>query len=425
MGLALRKPSVCDRKLGNQSTRALYVTYLACLVIALLPLSRSGFVYEIGVVTFYPYTLAVTVMIPFALLRVVVKKRGLQMIGLLEGFIVALGLAFLSSTLLSDVLLESGRLAFHALFIPFSTYFIVRTVLITEKAYTLGIRSLLIPLFAFCAATIVIYMTQQTRPSVLEIPPIGVATLVIVVLLHSILGSWKSAAARGITFLVSAAALITTLSRVYILLALLIPFIAFALRRKPILTWVGTLAGTLLLTLLFTYIEKPNYSVLTDPESTRTFERLYQFEHYYRALIGRAVVYTEALRDFWNNPLFGTGIRAGEYQITPHNFHVEWLQYGGLLGYSLYSGVLIIHILRVAPFIYSDRQMLAHNATLFTVILNSLTNGFMHGMMPYVAFVLMGFSMARAECLKATRGDLSFPQSRAPLQKPLPPPIGS
>lgn len=153
--------------------------YLFCLMLILLPLSKGPVSYEFGVVTLYPYTLCMLMVLPFALWRTVQKpsKYGFRFI---EVVMILLALSYLQSTLLSETLLSSGRLAFHALFIPIISYFIAKSLIRNEREYILAIRCLIGSILLFSIAVIVSFIQTGLRPVVFEIQPIGVSSLLII-----------------------------------------------------------------------------------------------------------------------------------------------------------------------------------------------------------------------------------------------------
>jgi hypothetical protein len=375
------------------------VFYLFCLMLFMLPLSAGGFEFEIGVVTFHPYTFMVVAMLPLVLWRIIwhPAKFGFRT---QDAMILLLAASYFSSTLLADDVMQSGRLAFHSLFIPIVTYLICKALISSEKEYQLALKILLVAICLFGLVTIYEFLKTFVRPYVLDIPPIGVATLLIVPVIYSIYVKGYGKVWRFIQMIVTGTALVLTMSRIYLAGAIASPILRRLLRSSVVWVWGGMLAGTLLITLSVTYLVKVDYSALRrSTEGQQTMERIYEISHIERALAGRILVYRDALKKFEKNLVFGTGLEAGEYQITTHNFHVEWLQYGGLIGYLLYVLVFMTHAVAMRRHIINDSYLLANNLLLLLIMLNSVTNGFMHGIMPYVAYLLMGLSEARINIL--------------------------
>ena len=118
------------------------------------------------------------------------------------------------------------------------------------------------------------------------------------------------------------------------------------------------------------------------------------------ALYWRAFSYHEGIANFSSAPVFGVGLYKGEVYVTRHNFHVEWLEYGGIVGYLLYTGSFLLHFLSFSAYATFDRFIAINLLILLVILSNSFTNGFMHGIMPYIAFVIIGFNEARRKMIK-------------------------
>ncbi len=374
--------------------------FLFCLTLALVPLSAGFIEYEIGVVTFAPYTLFVVILLPMAIVRAVRRpvKFGFRM---QDVIMVLLALSFLQSTLLSDSLMQTGRLAFHAIFIPIASYMLVKAFVTNEKEYKVAVNFLLFSITLFSLVTIYEFSREFKRPFVLEIPPIGVATLLVIPVVYAIYDRGKVGVRRLGQLMVTGAALVLTFSRVYILMLFVSPVIFKLLKKYAFRLWILMFCGTLALTLSITYLVEFSSLGRISVQGHDTVERIYDFSHFNRALSGRTYVYRESLSEFSRNMVFGTGIEAGELQITPHNYHVEWLQYGGVVGYTLYIALFLFHVKSIEQLLKNDRYLLINNLLLLCFLLNSLTNGFMHGIMPYVIFILLGMSEARLNISKS------------------------
>ncbi|MES9940613.1 MAG: O-antigen ligase family protein [Candidatus Thiodiazotropha sp. 6PLUC2] len=362
-------------------------------------MSKGPVSYELGVVTFHPYSLCMLIVLPFAIWRTAQKPSsyGFRMI---EMVIILLALSYLQSTLLSETMLKSGRLAFHALFIPIVSYFICKALIRNEKEYLIAMKFLIGSILLFSVATIVLYIQTGLRPVVLEIQPIGVSALVIVAFFYFLYNKnqWNIFKITGL--LIVSSALILSMSRVYILFSIVSPVFIKLLKKKAVIIWSLMFFLTLTMTLVFTYTVEDYSMAHTSADGAKTMERMYDAKHVLRALAGRAYVYKVALKDFWDSVVFGVGIRVGEIQVTPHNYHVEWLQYGGVIGYLLYALIFIFHAKNISKYIRNDSYLQVNGLILLGTMTNSLTNGFMHGIMPYIAFIIMGLSEARVNIHK-------------------------
>ncbi|MET0107537.1 MAG: hypothetical protein ABW084_01425 [Candidatus Thiodiazotropha sp.] len=368
-------------------------------MLATIPLSKGPIEYELGILTLHPYPTLVMIVFPLALWRVLRRPAGYGIRGI-EIVLILLTLSFLQSTLLSDTLIISGRLAFHALFIPVLSYFIAKALIKTDSEYIITINILVLSILVMSIVALAKYIETGIRPIVFSIEPIGVASITIVGLYASIFNSndWKII--KHIKTLIIGFAFVFSMSRVYLMYAIVSPLIILVIKKNIILLWILMFTGSLVATLVFTYTIVDYAMVHTSAEGANTLERMYEVKHFLRALIGRAYVYKSALDEFWSNVVFGAGIHAGEMQITTHNFHVEWLQYGGVLGYILYTSVFMLHVKNASTYVKQDGYLLANEVVLLGIMINSITNGFMHGVIPYMAFLIMGISEARISILK-------------------------
>lgn len=371
-----------------------------CFLLFLLPFSKT-FEFELSSVTFSLYTVGLLVMLPIALWREILMRRpyGFRPV---DVAIVILGLTFFQSTLLSDDMRQSGFLAFHALFIPIVSYVVVKSMIHTERQYRGALSAVQAGLFLFAIATVVMYLKQGQRPFVFNIPPIGVATLFCMAIVQLLFGYTYWNGLRVIALLAACLALVVTFSRVYLLLTCL-SFVVVRLTRSRwvVPMWLTAFVFTLILTIMATVMINPGVLPREAKANVNTWERITDSESYTRALSIRVYNYRLALAGFLKNPLFGSGMQKGEGgMITPHNFHVEWLAYGGMIGYVVYAAVFLLHVVAVRREVRTDRWLAANLATLFIVLMNSLTNGFMHGIMPSVAFVVMGLNEARLNLLR-------------------------
>jgi hypothetical protein len=381
------------------------IFWVFCFVLFCLPLIKA-FEFEVNIITFSPYTIGLLALLPFACFRAF-QRYTLYGLRPVDFAIAILGLTFFQSTLLSDDIIRSGFLAFHALFIPFVSYFIVKIMIQSENQFRAAIFSLQTGVFLFSIATILMYAQQGQRPFVFNIPPIGVATLCCMAIVQLLFGYARWNSMRIIGLLTAFTALAVTFSRVYILL-ICISFIIIRLTRSRwvVPMWLATLVVTLIMTIMVSAMINPKGLPMKAATSVNTWERITDPESYARALSGRVYSYRMAFDDFLKNPMFGTGMQKGEgMMITPHNFHVEWLTYGGMFGYIVYAAVFLLHVMGIRRAIRKDRWLTANLAAVFIVLMNSLTNGFMHGIMPCIAFILMGFNEARFNVLNKALDD--------------------
>lgn len=379
---------------------------LFCLVIALLPFARGLLQFEVIGITLDLYVFGILLLLPFTVWKLI-RHSHLFKFRPVDIMIVVLGLSYLQSTLFSDDILQSGRIAFHALFIPAVTYFVVKGFVTTEKRYNVAFFTFLVSLALFSLATIIVFINTGVRPVVFNIPPIGAATLVVTLLITLLYSNTVPVILRVLGVPVTALALGATFSRVYLLLAIISPlFYKVTRSRKMLIMWIGMFAVTLILTFAAAYLSDIGNQNVGDSGERSRIERVLEAKYWLQAISNRTSNYRKSLDNFFQSPIFGDGIQRGDITVTPHNFNVEWLEYGGIIGYLVYLFVFLSFLASVKRAVLTDRQIAINVTILLVIILNSLTNGFMHGMMPYVAYLLMGFTDARLNIL-ARRDNLT------------------
>ena len=372
---------------------------LYCLTLAWLPFSAGFLQIEIGVVTFNPYLFGMLGLVLVVGARILLG--GLKrMFTARDLLVLALGCAFLFSTLQAPDLMEAGFLGFHALFVPIVSYFVARGMVRTEEEYRIAWRFFLVGLVAFGIVGIVEYTAVQGRTHVVSVPPIGAATLLIVAVLGLfLLKSWHWAI-RWSALAASSAALVLTFSRTYLVALLVAPVLWYWIRRGGAGYLVGVLiVGTLAATLLVTHNAEWFRPTAYDKNAEYSAERITSMDFWKGSIYGRALAFQAGLEEFERHPIAGGGLRKGEKMVTQHNFHIEWLEYGGLIGYALYAAVFVAHFFAMRRLARVDRFCAANLLIISLIVMNAVTNGFMHGLMPYVAFLLMGLNETRRRIL--------------------------
>lgn len=79
-----------------------------------------------------------------------------------------------------------------------------------------------------------------------------------------------------------------------------------------------------------------------------------------------------------------------------HNFHLEWLASVGLVGYLLIIAFVVRHFEGTRQLGAVKPYVTANLYFVLVVLLNGLTNGVMHGVMPYLMFISLGLTAAAA-----------------------------
>jgi len=372
------------------------VRYILALCLAWLPFSFGKI--EIGVVTFTSYILVMLALIPVALWNFLRRGR-YSPLGLNDILIGVLCLAFLVSTLWSRRPMQTGYLAFHAIFIPVVSYVVIKGVMATKPYSRMPFNMMLFGFVIFCLFALVIFIKAGTSSRVLVFArdSIAVATFSVVPLLYvAFSGQWKRPPGFIAGFL-AFGSLVGSLSRAYLVVLPLTPVLYWGIKKGYS---VFLLIGFLLTTLLGTIVLIENVDVLSsyhwNPRLENSVERLTNLDYWKAGLFPRAVHFKESLEAFLASPVFGVGLRVSKgFGSTVHNVHLEWLEYGGLFGYMLFSIVFLAHFAFVAKQAMRDDLCAINVLIIFVILLNAMTNGFMHGVMPYVVFILMAFSELR------------------------------
>lgn len=382
---------------------------LLSLVFLSLPFSRGILNVEISIITFNPYTLGVLGFLLIAMWKIAMG-RARYPVKAEDILIVLLSASFLVSTMLAPDIVDAGFLAFHGIFIPVVTYFVLKTSIATEKQYRQLTIFLVMGIVGFACLSIATYVINPARLRILGQSSISAAGMCAVGIIFCIGSRWSRSAVGKIAALLMFIALFLTYARGYLVLVLFgAPVVFYIIRRgKGFALMFSFLVLSLFGTLLLAYSaseEKPE--ALAEKRGLRdeqTINRLTDPTQWIFALYGRGVHYYDGLQEFKKSPIIGNGFHQGSDKVgvrayTWHNFHVEWLEYGGMLGYMLYFLVLLTHFKTMYAKARYDRAI-AVNLTIIVILLtNGLTNSFTSGVTPYFGFLLMGLNHARLKLL--------------------------
>lgn len=374
---------------------------MLCLIVASLPFSLGVLQIEVGIITLNPYTLGISLAAVLAIAGALLGRRRLR-IGTEELLVLLLGAAFLLSTLRAADIVEGGFLAFHGVFIPIVTYFALKELITTPEEYRKVLVAFLAGAVAFAAYGLLQFVQNPQRLFVLGMSPISAAAIMASAIILLVSLHWWRRPLGLLGLLVLVVGLLATFSRGYIVLLLLAPFIYRMFRRGYAgKAMVGMLAASLVGTLLMvTSYEVFRVRVEAEQAREQTVERMTDPSYWLSALYGRARYYALGFDEFAKSPIIGNGFHKG-YQsaqfgkpVVWHNFHVEWLEYGGILAYVLYAGVFIAHFRASARAARQVPALAANLTVLFVVLLNGLTNSFTAGVSPTLGFLFMGLNCA-------------------------------
>jgi hypothetical protein len=372
---------------------------MLCLIIFALPFSQGVLQVEIGIVTMNPYTAGITIACLVAVCGIglgVVHYRYAPE----DVLILLLGASYLLSTLLAEDVLEAGFLAFHGVFIPIVTYFALKSFVRTQEQYRKVLVSFVAGATTFAVYGLFNFVQNPERLHVLNMPPISAAAVMTAALIIVLYSEWWRRKIGLLAAVALLAGLVATFSRGYLLLLLLTP-VFFAILRRGHATklMVAMLVGSLVGTLLFVTSYEVFFVKLMNKEQEQSLARITDLQFWMLSLYNRARYYAVGLEEFAKSPLIGNGFHqnfasAEGRAVVWHNFHVEWLEYGGISAYLLYMSLLIVHFRSMSRASHAFRAAAVNLTVVFTILVNGLTNSFTAGVSPVLGFVFMALNRA-------------------------------
>lgn len=386
-------------------------SWLLPLLLAFLPFSKGIMQFEVGIVTLNPYSLGMILLACLALLFINKNVNSKFNFGMTDFFIVALCLLYLCSTALSDTPVRSGFVAFHALFIPVLSYFVIKSFVRSEKDIHRALLFFVLGLLCFGAIQFVHFLKTFSRTIVLDMNPIDFSTLCIVGILYLLYVRGFKKLSVIVMLLSLVVFLFINLARAYLLALFISPLLYLVIRKGKaafLMTCLlgGTLAFTVFLAANVDYFRVYESQTIRG-EAVHGFDRITKLTYWKQTLYGRGLHFKEGLREFTKAPIVGQGMRTGKSKyswehtyFTWHSFNLEWLVFGGIVGYLLYSAVLLSSFRAAGKYARQDKMAATILLAITLILINSATNGIMHGMMPYAVFILLGFSQSRGRELQ-------------------------
>lgn len=377
------------------------------LIIAYFPFINAGIDVEIGIVTLNPYSIGILCLLPLAVIYKLLHQRPVP----LHGSDVALLLAcvlLMFSTLLGGSVISGGFIAFNAIFLPVLAMFLIRIMVASEAQYGILARVLMLSMLLFSLLAILYFVQTGLRAKPMNTHPISAASCLMLAIFYFALGKYFPRPFRIAAALFCLLGFAVTFSRIFTLVMLLSPLMYLAIKRgRALLLFVcffaATLAITVALVLTADLWRPPHYA----PEEGiyKSSDRLTDEADLRLSLYGRILSYEQGMKIFLAHPLIGIG-PAPTFTATgttEHNFTLEWLEYGGIVGYMLFVAFFLLHVKRIAPLARDDLYLRVNLLVLIAILCNSFFNGIMHGYMPHVAYTAIGLSEARYAFLKRQR----------------------
>lgn len=369
---------------------------LFCIILGLLPFSFRGILQvEIGVITFNPYILGMFGLVFITIYKIFIKGYKYAFRST-DFVIILLCFSYSISMLFSARLIESGYLAFHALFVPVVSYFVIKGMISTEEEYKRAVMFFIGGITVFAIITIIVFSKTHTRAFLLSMPSIAIAALTSTAIIYIVYSGWRRLWLRICPLLLVLGALIVSFSRGYLVLLLISPLFFQIIKRGRAFILISVmLSMSLLGTLTLAYHSEVLKPHKYKKELEQSFERIKDINFWKMSLYGRGLYYRDGFNKFLDNPFIGVGPYKGEKAVVRHNFHVEWLEYSGIIGYLLYSFLFLAHFKRVGSIAATDRFCAINLLIIFIILFNGLTNSFTVGIGPYLVFILMGLNEAR------------------------------
>lgn len=374
--------------------------YLLCITLFLLPFSQYLFSVEIGIITFNIFSLGLFLVLVLAIADYIFSEKTFSFT-VVDLLILLFCLTFFVSTFLAKDFMRSSHMAYKGIFIPIVTYFVLKLSITNEKEFNKIFLSLLAGIILFAVLGIVQGGSIQARRYLFGLDPVGIATfLILPIITISALGWWRKKIGF-ISLIVCLALFVLTFSRVYFIAVLISPVLFFFIKRGHLLKiFILFFPLTLMVILMISFNHNIRYKYVP-PKESKTIKRIVKLDLYKAALSRRARQYNEGFQDFIKHPLLGTGIKRGRVNVTTHNFHIEWLEYGGIIAYFIGTGIFFTFFLTNRSSVKDDPIRVTFFCLLLIILMNCTTNGIMHGVNNKIVFILMGMIEARRIMMKS------------------------
>lgn len=396
--------------LGGLTVLCLDTIGLMCLLLAFLPFSTGVLKFELGIVTFSPYSVGLMLLAAKGLYLLAVGRARMRL-GLPDWVMAGLCLLYLGTTLTSETIVAAGFMAFHGLFIPVLSYFCVRIHVTGRDELRLCLFSFILGATALCAVSVAQMLLVQERSGTLGVSPVALATLTLAPLLTGFYTPYLRTRLRLLVVPLCLGGLAVSLSRVYLLLMLASPLLIRVVRRGWTFVFcLAFIALSFALTLTATLSVPREYAqqVIAHGEVAALDYMLFQTQDkglsrltsprlFMATIQNRLVTYRVGLEHFMNNPVAGKGLYRGAQMVTQHNIHIQLLDTGGVLGFALTMLLLLLFFHGVSGPARGDPFLAMCALTQLMILVNSVTNGFLYNYFVMVFFLVMGFVRVRLE----------------------------
>jgi O-antigen ligase len=354
--------------------------------------------FEIGIVTFNAYTAAIILMCIYALSRnSIIGWRHYSVSSFDLAILIYLFIFLWDMFFISKDIKDTGFMSFYGIFIPVLSYFVIKSFFRGEEDANELSLVLIFSMTVFSIATLQEYAMTHAR----TLTPIGTFISGATVLfwggtLVRYSGVINSLSAKLLLSLLIVAAMASTFSRAYLFLFLALMPISFMLKwRLGKWTVISFLAVGIMLTVASMDfgggLSVDNRTLATIETSSN---RLTDIRSYEGALSGRGTLWSIGFQKFLQSPLTGWGAHSAEGMLhnSYHNNYIDWLAYGGLIGFFLQIFFFIRHFQQFDKQRQISRMLLANLLVVLAVLANGFANGIAHGVMPSLMFILFALN---------------------------------
>jgi len=370
--------------------------------LAWLPFDKT-LVVDLGFITVTPYYIAIVFLFGVAVVRVV-RRRVRFRVGGTDVAIVIVCVMYFCSTMLADRPRVAGLLAFEGIFIPTLTYFVSKALLATEGVMFRAIKGYGLSVLVIAVVAVLAFISNPERSEPFGRDGVALSSLAVLPLMIGLYGlPNKSRALRGLLVAAGLIAIAVSIARAYWIFVLVSPVLFYLLLRgRAFMVGAAMLAVSFALTLAVTLDKSLVEPVSISSREDQGIERVLNPNHWKAAIYNRvALMYEASVESFIESPFFGKGLFVPAYQATTtHNLHLEWLESGGVFGYLAFLAVYLAHFRQLSRYGKGDALACAIGLASLGILVNGVTNGIMHSVMPTCAMLFVGLTAGRLESLR-------------------------
>lgn len=371
--------------------------FLLCL--AWLPFDKALAI-DVGFMTITPYYVGIVVLSCLTVMQIVLDRERFRLTAT-DVALVIVCVMYLCSTLLSDLPRTAGLLAFNGIFIPTLTYFVSKTLLQDEAVLLRALAAFGVGVAILAFVALIQFVAFPERPKPFGQDGVSMSTLAVLPLMVGLYGMPpRRKLVRAILVLGGVLAIGVSISRAYWIFVVISPALFwFFMRGRALLVSSAILFLSLVITLMVTLDKSFVAPVSINYREDKGIQRVLDPDHWKAAIYNRAVLmYEPSMDSIKQHPIFGRGLYIAKYQqTTTHNLHLEWLESGGLLGYLAFLALYLAHFRYLSRRGRGDALACAIGVASLGILMNGVTNGIMHSVMPTCAMLCLGLTAARLQ----------------------------